>query len=454
MKLCSKISKICIIWLITVFICAGLLILSSLIPQESIRENCYESARYFAEKEDYEYLRPGNFSSMQDNYADCILNNIIWQIDSKRPVTSTLEASYYSEDLEAVTVSFLKAMEQNLDANTEYVRYWHGSMVFLRPLFICFNIMQIRIILAVVVLLEVIVISVLLLKGVCVGSAGRGRQKCSSCGLGIAVCFVAALLFVHTYMIAASVEYVTTFMVMGAVLIVLLLKWKKCQDYRAEGLFVISGVVTSFVDFLTTETITYTLPMAFLLLMLYAGGKLYNIKKGMQLLVINGLCWIIGYAGMFVAKWVFSFAVFGRVAMESAWSHAMVRVDGGVTADNMGFELTRSQQFAGAVWHNLGCLFPIRETMNASQVVLWTLAILLVVGALFYLFRAKEVHGTLFVPLLLLALLPYARLLVLSNHACRHYFFTYRAQLITVFVLLVFIMMDILPGMKKTFTKG
>ena len=131
----------------------------------------------------------------------------------------------------------------------------------------------------------------------------------------------------------------------------------------------------------------------------------------------------------------------------------MVRVDGGVVADNAGVELTRLQQLTGAVWHNLGCLFPIRETMSASQVMLWTFVVLLVVVALFYLFHEKEVHGTVFVPLFLLALLPYARLLVLSNHACRHYFFTYRAQLITVFVLLVFIVMNILPGMKKVVNK-
>ena len=453
MKLGRKISKICIIWLVTVFICAGLLVLSSLIPQEAIREKCYESARYFAGKEDYEYLRQGNFSSMQDNYADCILNNIIWQIDSGRPVTSTLEASYYSEDSEAVTVSFLKAMEQNLDANTEYVRYWHGSMVFLRPLFMVFNIMQIRIVLAVVVLLEVFAICALLIKDVFAGRNVKGRQMRSICGTGMAVCFVTALLLVHAYMIAASVEYVTTCMVMGAVLIVLLLKLAQNPDYRAEGLFTVAGVVTCFVDFLTTETITFTIPMAFLLLVLYEKGKLHNIKDDLQLLVSNGLCWLIGYAGMFLAKWAFSFAAFGKTAVESAWTHAMVRVDGGVVADNAGVELTRLQQLTGAVWHNLGCLFPIRETMSASQVMLWTFVVLLVVVALFYLFHEKEVHGTVFVPLFLLALLPYARLLVLSNHACRHYFFTYRAQLITVFVLLVFIVMNILPGMKKVVNK-
>lgn len=436
-QISNKIAKISIIGLVTVAVCAGLLFLSSLIPRDFVRENCYESARYFAERKDFEYVRPGNFSSMQDNYADCILNNIIWQIDSENPIASSLEASYYSDEAESVNSSFLKSMEENLDANTEYVRYWHGSMVFLRPLFMVFNILQIRIALAVVVLLEVFAVCLLLVK--------------SACGSGIktAVCFVVALLLVHTYMIAASVEYVTSFLVMGAVLIALLIGLRKQTDYHAEGLFVISGVVTCFVDFLTTETITYTVPMAFLLVLIYENGMLRSVKEGIQLVIVNGFCWLMGYAGMFLAKWAFSFAAFGKTAVESAWSHAMVRIDGGVVADNVAYEFTKTQQLTGAIWQNLGCLFPIRNEMRASQVMIWTIAVLLLVAALFYLFRGKEMHGVLFMPLFLLAILPYARYLVLSNHACRHYFFTYRAQIITVFVILLFIAMDILPGIKK-----
>ena len=145
----------------------------------------------------------------------------------------------------------------------------------------------------------------------------------------------------------------------------------------------------------------------------------------------------------------YSFLAFGKTAVESAWSHAMVRIDGGVVADNVAYEFTKTQQLTGAIWQNLGCLFPIRNEMRASQVMIWTIAVLLLVAALFYLFRGKEMHGVLFMPLFLLAILPYARYLVLSNHACRHYFFTYRAQIITVFVILLFIAMDILPGIKK-----
>ena len=438
----KKISILGVAGIISMLICSGLLFLSSLIPQEAIRDTCFESALYFSDREPYVYLKSGNFSSMQDNYADCILTNIIYQIDTDEPIRATLEASYYSDDTETVNVSFLKSMEQNLDANTEYVRYWHGSMVFLRPLLVFFNIMQIRVILAVVVLLEIIAVAILLSKRFLGDtSVEYGRR--------MAICLILALLLVHAYMIAASVEYVTSFMVMGAVLIVLLLKLKKQADYRAEGLFVISGVVTCFVDFLTTETITFTIPMAFLLLVLYERGKLRTIKDSMQLMIGNGLCWILGYAGMFVAKWLFSYVAFGKTAVESAWSHAMVRVDGGVVADNVGYELTKEQQLTGAIWQNLGCLFPIRNEMGPSQVMAWTLGTLIIVAALFYLFCEKEKHGGLFIPLFLLALLPYARFLALSNHACRHYFFTYRAQLITVFVVLLFIAMNILPGVLK-----
>lgn len=441
----KRIGTILITGIGTALICACLLFLSSLIPQAPLRDNCYESALYFSKEASFHNLVSGYFFSMQDNYADCILTQIIWQMDEKNPVISSLEAAYYSEETQYVDASFLQAMDEGLKANTEYVRYWHGSMVFLRPLFLAFNIVQIRVILALAVAAEMAVVVFLLLK--------REKASRSGCLKTAAFCLIGALILVHAYLIAASVEYVTTFLVLGAVLIILLMRAKKDKELRTEAFFASTGVVTCFVDFLTTETITFTIPMAVLLLILYENHKLTSIKDGIKRIFTNGICWLGGYAGMFAAKWGISGLVFGKEALKGSLSHAAERVSGTVSDDLLTVSLTKSQQYFGALWQNIGCLFPIKEEMTGRQVMLWLFLILLVVAAFFYLFRTNEKHGTLFVPLLLLALLPYARFLALSNHACRHYFFTYRAQLITVFVLLLFIALDILPGIRSLMKK-
>ena len=53
-----------------------------------------------------------------------------------------------------------------------------------------------------------------------------------------------------------------------------------------------------------------------------------------------------------------------------------------------------------------------------------------------YLFRSKQFDGKLLLLGLLIGAVPYLRYMVLENHAYLHYFFTYRAQLVTVTMLL------------------
>lgn len=438
----KKISMNIVAGIITAVICAGLLFLSALIPQEMIQDNCYESACYFAERETYPNLKKGYFFTRQDNFGDCLMTHISWQIEEEEPVISALKAPYYTEKSQGINYNFINAMEQELAPNTEHARYWNGSMVFLRPLFMWFSITQIRIVLAVIFLLEMVVATVLLSKTVCRGE-NFGYDRVA------AICFVLALLLVHAYLAATSVECITTFMIMGAVLIRLLHGLKKNIDYQANSLFVVSGVVTCFVDQLTTETITYTMPMAIMLLVLYKEGKLTSVKEGLKQIFSNGICWFLGYAGMFAAKWLINGIVLGKEIAEGAFSYAMVRVGGEVVADAETLGLTMAEQLKGAIWNNLGCLFLFKNQMTGAQVLFGACVVIIVAALAFYLFRGKEVHQNLFVPLLVLALVPYVRFLMLSNHAFRHYFFTYRTQIITVFVFLLFVAMDIVPGIKR-----
>ncbi len=137
--------------MITALICILLLIVTALIPQSAIQETSYESAVYYMDHDLFAHVGDVKFNTMQDNYADCILSNIIYNIDSKNPIGSVLLASYYSGEKQNVNVSFMKSIEENLSGNTDYLRYWHGSMVILRPLLTIFNITQIRVILGVIV---------------------------------------------------------------------------------------------------------------------------------------------------------------------------------------------------------------------------------------------------------------------------------------------------------------
>ena len=60
------------------------LILTSLVPNEAIKDNLISSALYLNGADPF--FQPAGRSSVTDNYADVILLNVIWNIDSENPV--------------------------------------------------------------------------------------------------------------------------------------------------------------------------------------------------------------------------------------------------------------------------------------------------------------------------------------------------------------------------------
>lgn len=88
----------------------------------------------FQEHELFPYLVEGQFNTRQDNYADCILVNILYHIDGKDLSASLIKASYYNPEMETVEVSLTESMQAEQIPNVDYFRYWHGGMVLLRPL--------------------------------------------------------------------------------------------------------------------------------------------------------------------------------------------------------------------------------------------------------------------------------------------------------------------------------
>ena len=71
-----------------------------------------------------------------------------------------------------------------------------------------------------------------------------------------------------------------------------------------------------------------------------------------------------------------------------------------------------------------------------SAAVACFLGVIFVCFAVVYMFRWKKFSMKMILLCLLLGMVPYLRYIVLENHSYIHYFFTYRAQLITVIALL------------------
>lgn len=435
--------------LITAAVCMLLLFFTGLIPQTAIAESCRESARYFQEKELFPYLIDGQFNTRQDNYADCILVNILYHIDGENVPLSLIKASYYNPEMENVNVSLWDAVQETKEPNVDYFRYWHGSMVLLRPLFVFTGITGARLVLGILLLALTLLVAAILFR--------RGQKA-------FAVCWLLGNLVVQTWMCAFCIEYITTFLVMnGTSLGVIFLYEKYENSSRKNGgkgqapkifggrasdpgildrkllvLMAVSGVTACFLDFLTTETLTVTIPILILTVLRYEDGRLESLKKEVQRMAVWGLTWGCSYGFMFLLKWGISAAVLGGQAFGEALALAGERISGAVTLGNTNLdeEATGIQRLLGALARNQGSLFPFQNEMGMGMATVLFFGALFVCFAIVYLFRDKNFSGKMILLCLILALVPYLRYAVLENHAYLHYFFTYRAQLVTVTALL------------------
>lgn len=434
-----------LIGIVTGIICMLLLLCACLIPQSAIRPHIAKSADYYVEKGLFPILIERLYCSRQDNYADSILTNVIYNMvadDGNNLFSRVITAKYYNPLHENVDISLNDYMNMSKEeisqideANfVEYFRYWHGSVVVLIPLFTLFDIVTVRLILGIIAIGLMLVTVFLLLKD---------NKKT------LAVSILLAMVILNIWMIAACIEYVTTFIVAG---IVSILTIRICRNGKKDNkqklnsfinIMIISGIVCAFVDFLTTETITVTIPA--IIFLAYCGNtELFSdIKQGFINLIKPLFAWGVGYACMFIFKWCLSVIVLGGTAFTEALASAENRLTGVVynANDNLSGDASLARRIVGCLGKNMAMLYQRGLSFNFGAMLAITLLLFFVCFGIVYLFRTKDfgdryraLAGT---ELLLIGIIPYIRYLVLSNHAYIHFFFTYRAQMATLIVVFV-----------------
>lgn len=415
--------------IITITVCILLLTLSASIPKSMIQKQSEKSAEYFSKIPPFDIVISDYVNAVQDNYSDTVLCDIAYCIDTAHPFSSVLKAKYAQDENEDAYIGYEAVIKGERKANREYGRYWHGSLVFIRTLLVIMPIGTIRILCGALIILIQLTIAGLLIK----------RKK-----KAFAVCWLIALLLMHPWMFFVSLENGTTFLAASVASLVIMLS-KKCTDSELMPLFAVFGVVTCFVDFLTTETLTFTLPMLLVLAERMTSDEnadeALSAKEGCISVIKNSVCWFAGYLVMFVTKIGLLAMVAEKNVLDSSLDEGLLRLGGEVRSSNVSIApvVDIGKQFSGAVWHNLACLYPTHTgEMKAAGAWIPTFVILAAGFAAVYLLH-DHIRWEVFLPMGIVALLPYIRFVVLSNHSYVHFFFTYRAQMVTVAVFLFLI---------------
>lgn len=396
-----------LIFVTTVALLMGFLLASAHIPQSLIQKHMEESAGILCEHNRIWYMIPGVESSQDHLYADAITANIAYHFSNDKPLESVMWARYYWQDGD-VNTSFWTAVQNHLGAETQYLRYWHGSAAVVRLLHLFFNIRQIYWLHAVVILG---LLSALL------------AMLCKNHMLAEAVMLGFSMIMVSIWFVPFCLEYTWTFLCMLVSTLIgvrLVLKGKR---NLLGYLFLITGIVTVYLDFLSTETLTLVIP---LLLILRVTEKLEGNSaehdKPWIFTMKGSVLWAIGYVGMWVSKWLIASAVLHENVMPYVRSHIGDRI-GGVNPVGSLFGY-----IAGSIIRNVKCLLPFDYGMIGAAILLVTIAVFIVLPVVMDKVTVRSnIDKKIIALYFLIGGIPILRFAVLRNHSWYHRSFTFRA---------------------------
>ena len=378
-------------------------VLSSWLPEKSIKRHIAESAPMIAA----EGLYPKLFNNMEqyrlDNFTDALMMNQIYNIDRQHPVRSAMKMIRSSEQGRDWDQPGLLVRRVNGEILEEqhYARYWHGGSFLYRPLFLLMDYAALRYVLF-------LVSSILLLLLVCTYYQQAGWVKTLALSMGF--------LLTYGFVTQFSMQF---FPVLVLTVIACLLVVKKRQTSDGMMLFFVIGSLTCYFDLLTTPLLTLGVPLAVMLSLNQDSS--FSFKDNLLKVVKLALLWGLGFALTFGMKWALATFILGQNIFADAYEVSLYRMEAE--------DFTR--------WDAV--------TMNFEMLHWGIIAILVVVFLAFNLLKHKYFNFKKTLLFLLIGLVPYLWYFLLANHSYQHWWFTFRLQAITV-VCLFFLLCDGLPA--------
>ena len=166
----KKIFKYLLVFIIMIIAFCLALTITSLVPKKMIIKSVEESSEILDKQTNLYFITIKNkrIKLKFDNFTDALMVNTAFSIDTKTPFYSAMmarknyidgktEIIYPDSTGELKSASKYEGLNQvgelhdtinnDITESFEYARYWHGYLIFLRPLLIFFNITEIRTIL-------------------------------------------------------------------------------------------------------------------------------------------------------------------------------------------------------------------------------------------------------------------------------------------------------------------
>lgn len=407
MKACTKelLIRIAVILSVSAVLGTLLLILVFCIPTEAMEKNVSRSLGTMIKSE--EEVENNAFSryiwANKETYTDTIMvQNAIERINGRNVYEhamwmfhSDLEPEFWTPE------ASLKAYCARDDVDDmylhEYSRYWHGYLVYLKPLLLLFTwsqIVKLGAVFQLLLLLAVLVVSV--------------KKKQASVGIAAIIGF----LSMKPLLILASLTMAVCWCITLIALLYMLLRHDRLEEKNLyPEYFLLIGILTSYFDFLTYPVVTLGFPLCAYFLI----NRKCTIKQSLLKVIGYSTCWGIGYAGMWACKWLI----------------ADITLHTGTIKDALWSILGRTEAIGGRPRMN-GGFYVISLNLQEYGLKFYTAAaILLIVLALvtigFAIFKTSAKMVLLqVVPFVIIFCIPFVWIIVVQHHSALHARFTFR----------------------------
>ena len=384
------------VFLLTVFLGFGLICAVYSLPGNELRAlHVRESGDFLAEQGDYWQLIPGKTQTTLDNFTDCImlLTSAYSGDESILDKAINNYRVYKKKATKQQSCQSCGLLSEKEQKKYPYARYWHGYMIVLRPLLLFFNLEEIQQLNSLILLAYMILTCILLYR----------RKK---------TLYIIPYLLACTYLtpmtISVSLQNSTIFHVTSIALIVLLACYDKKWFHPYIWIyFMLTGMLTSYVDFLTYPVVALAFPLIFYFIL----DQKNKTRKNLWHMIFYSAMWAIGYIGMWASKWCLSTLLTGKNYFTDA-SDAITTRSGSTVGNGTITFMNVIQRLNEFLQDNL----PFR------------LAVLFAVFCAIMLIFCKRnwKNWSLSLIFLLISLYPYIWAFDVKNHTYIHIMFTHR----------------------------
>lgn len=380
------------------------LVLVYALPTGPIGENVLEASNIMHIERSHQELIYGHQDTMLDNLTDSIMLGTA-RYEGKGNVfkESLLSNRIVVNGMMDSEVLGAESQGEELEGRVRgYGRYWHGYLLYLKPLLLVFNYGQIRYLVGMIQFGLFAAVFALMMR--------KKKEK-------YIIPFITSYLFLNPAALSLSLQYFPASVITMVQLIILLLSEEKYEEKRIKWIyhFFVIGCLIAYFDLLTFPLLTLGIPLSFLL-----AESRASVKEDIKSFMGSCIAWAAGYAMMWGSKWILGNLITEENMIKDALGSVLFRI--GAT------ESETKTSAIEAVFRNVG----------ANKLYLLTAVIVFLIILGYGLWRNYHLNvKNLKTSLLLCAVLPFAWYVVISNHSYIHYWFTYRILAISIFSILI-----------------